>query len=260
MLLQRCIDMFVCACVCVYVCVCWPAATVCEKNHHEVDLSIRIIDTGWLHAKSEKKTLNIIIKDADTGRACLCLWAQICNLTMCFSFFIVLFRCYFWDAAQRNPQISLVSQIIMVDVIKSCHICVVNGLSMEAGEVKGFLKGQLTHHCCWPPLSYSYPHLLNLNQEPKVWPFISWLSSGCLFHLPAHCCITPAPSFPISPPLSQPRNTWRAALKGRNLNPSSSNTSPLLLTPSLLPETITIPPCLPAVLLSLFHFLLLPIS
>lgn len=55
MLLQRCIDVFVCACVCVYVCVCWPAATVCEKNHHEVDLSIRIIDTGWLHAKSEKK-------------------------------------------------------------------------------------------------------------------------------------------------------------------------------------------------------------
>lgn len=251
-----CVRMCVCVCVCVLAC-ChglwkeppWSGSVNKNYRHRMAACQVRKKDTKYNYQRCRHGSSMFMPLSTDLQ-----------SNNVFFRFFIVLFRCYFWDAAQRNPQISLVSQIIMVDVIKSCHICVVNGLSMEAGEVKGFLKGQLTHHCCWPPLSYSYPHLLNLNQEPKVWPFISWLSSGCLFHLPAHCCITPAPSFPISPPLSQPRNTWRAALKGRNLNPSSSNTSPLLLTPSLLPETITIPPCLPAALLSLFHFLLLPIS
>ena len=28
------------ACACVPLRVCWPAATACEKKHHEVDLSL----------------------------------------------------------------------------------------------------------------------------------------------------------------------------------------------------------------------------
>lgn len=64
------------------------------------------------------------------------------------------------------------SGVITADLIESCHISAVNGLGMEAAEVKGFLKGQLTHHpppsstlLHLPPSSSAHhPHLLNLNQ------------------------------------------------------------------------------------------------
>ena len=103
-----------------------------------------------------------------------------------------------------GPQISSVSLVITADLIESCHIPAVNGLLVEAAEVKGFLKGQLTHHCCFTPFSSSHPHLLNLNHGWEVWPFISSVSSGCLFHLIPH--VTAAvqldgPSFLIPSPL-----------------------------------------------------------
>lgn len=52
---------------------------------------------------------------------------------------------------RSSPQISLVSGVITVDLIECCHISAVNGLRVEETEVKGFLKGQLTHQGCLHP-------------------------------------------------------------------------------------------------------------
>lgn len=62
-------------------------------------------------------------------------------------FFFFFFRVF----THSGAQISLVSWVITVDLIESCHISAVNGLRVEAAEVKGFLKGQLTHQRCLPP-------------------------------------------------------------------------------------------------------------
>lgn len=59
--------------------------------------------------------------------------------------------CFFLVSTHSGTQISLVSWVITVDLIESCHISAVNGLRVEAAEVKGFLKGQLTHQRCLPP-------------------------------------------------------------------------------------------------------------
>lgn len=124
------------------------------------------------------------------------------------------------------------SWVITVDLIESCHISAVNGLRVEAAEVKGFLKGQLTHHCCLPPFSSAHPHLLNLNQGWDAWPFISSVSSGCLFHLAAHVPTTArcSPFSSDQPPISQlkhfsldPQRYRRGRAAGKPLmNPPSS--------------------------------------
>ena len=43
----------VCVCIRVFLCMCWPAVIYREKKHHEVDLSVWVIDIGWLHAKKK---------------------------------------------------------------------------------------------------------------------------------------------------------------------------------------------------------------
>lgn len=133
-----------CVCVCVFLRVCWPPATTCEKKHHEVDLSLWIRDTGWQLSKT-RKAQDTKLNDQSHGKR-LALWhwgGKKKKKIGC--------ECCFWDTPHSSPQISLVSWLIMVDLIESCHISAVNGLYVEAGKVKGFLKGRLTHRCCWPP-------------------------------------------------------------------------------------------------------------
>lgn len=97
----------------------------------------------------------------------------------------------------------IASRVIMPHLMESCLISAGDGLSVKAAEVKGFLKGQLTHRCCRTPFSSTYPHLLNLNHGWKAWPFISSVSGGCFFHLipsRVHRQTTAGPTFLILPP------------------------------------------------------------
>lgn len=121
------------------------------------------------------------------------------------------------------------SGVITADLIESCHISAVNGLGMEAAEVKGFLKGQLTHH---PPPSSTLLHLPPSSSAHPPTPLKSQSGAGRL-------CRSLA-GYPAAVSLSSPRSRAhrRALLSHRQPLPSPPPEpfSPGGPPPTLLPR------------------------
>lgn len=121
-------------------------------------------DTGWLSTK--KKTTGQWIELSKLEKTVLLHLALVKPYShsgiLGFSWSGLLLFCLIF--LHSNPQISLMSWVITVDLIEYGHISAVNGLCVKAAKVKGFLKGQLSHQCCLPPFSCTHPHLLNPNQ------------------------------------------------------------------------------------------------
>lgn len=55
-----------------FLCMHWLVATVCEKKHGEVDLSLQVTDTEWLLAKREININTKVYMKAQTVPMPLC--------------------------------------------------------------------------------------------------------------------------------------------------------------------------------------------
>lgn len=124
----------------------------------------------------------------------------------------------------------------MVNLFVSCHITAVNGIHVEAAEVKGFLKGQLTQHCCLPP-SAPPTHTSYISiRNGKRGHSLAWYPAAVSF------ISTLTHFLPVFRPSFLPffhRNTFRGPMEVKGSNCWETAIEPLQLTQSLRPPFLS---------------------